>query len=95
MDAAGRLTQDSTGCQIHYTPFDLPRIVSKGGKEVTFAYDAFGRRVLKTEAEGGVVTKTVTLGGLYERRERVEGGAIAVQHVYYVHGDEGPVAQFV
>ena len=71
-DDGGRLHHDTTGRQIQYTPFDLPRRISDAGKEVTFAYDAFGSRILKTSFEAGVVTRTLTLGGLYERRERIE-----------------------
>jgi RHS repeat-associated protein len=52
-----------------------------------FRYDAAGSRVKKSGLGGEVIT----IGGLYERR--TVGGT--TQHVFYVHGGEGPVAQVV
>jgi len=92
-DGHGRQDQDTDGRQIQYTPFDLPRHIGQNGSEAHFAYDAFGSRVKKTSFENGVVTTTITVGGVYERRERAEANAVEVQHVFYVEGDDGPVAQ--
>jgi len=92
-DSHGRQNQDSDGRQIQYTPFDLPRHIAQNGNEVHFAYDAFGARVKKTSFEGGAVTTTLTLGDVYERRERIDANAAEVQHVFYLAGDDGPVAQ--
>lgn len=83
---------------VQYTPFDLPRQVSRLGDapaEVELAYDAFGTRVKKTTSSDGVLATTITLGGLYERRERSGANGTTVQHVFYVHGDDGPIAQVV
>ena len=69
-----------------YTQFNLPRTVTTSSGVTSFEYDARGARVKKTEPDG---SKTISLGGLYERRT-VNG--VATQ-VCYVQGAEGPVAQ--
>ncbi|WP_437961583.1 FG-GAP-like repeat-containing protein [Sorangium sp. So ce119] len=86
-DKAGRLEGSSAGLRIRYTAFDLPRWVERGGKRWDFLYDAFGARVKK--AQDG--EETVTIGGVYERREDASG----TRHVFRVASPEGEVAQVV
>lgn len=85
-DARGRQVL-APGRSVHYSDADLPRGIGTLGSETTFLYDAFGARVSKT---GGLGT-TLTLGDLYERRTT----SGAVEHVFYVHSDEGAVVEVV
>jgi RHS repeat-associated protein len=96
-DARGRVTGDDGGRTIDYTPYSLPRHIQQPGAEADFAYDAFGTRVQKTSHDEatGTTTTTITLGGVYERRKRQDASGISVLHVFYVLGEEGPVAQVV
>ena len=71
-----------------YTDFDLPQTITTPVGITAFSYDASGARVKKSGPGG----KTVTIAGLYERRERAGG---VLEHVFYVHGSDGPVAQVV
>ena len=92
-DSAGTYDYDAHGRQIAapgrtvdvYTPFDLPRTITTASGATGFTYDAFDSRVRKS----GPGAETVTLAGLYERREA--GGT--VDHVFYVQSETGPVTQ--
>ncbi|WP_437968481.1 RHS repeat-associated core domain-containing protein [Sorangium sp. So ce260] len=86
-DARGRLEQDPER-EIRYTSFDLPREITTAAGVTRFDYDAAGARVRKAGPAG----TTVTLGGLYERRQGAEG----TKHVFLVPGSDGlMVAQVV
>ncbi|WP_437578092.1 FG-GAP-like repeat-containing protein [Sorangium sp. So ce887] len=65
-DARGRLVQDPER-EIRYTSFDLPREITTAAGVTRFDYDAAGARVRKVGPAG----TTVTVGGLYERRQGV------------------------
>lgn len=71
-----------------YTPFDLPRTVTKDGKTTTFAYDAFGTRIKKTGPDG----TSFTLPGLFEDRTDTAGKH---SYVFYLTGPEGAIGQAV
>ena len=60
---------------------------------MTFAYDAFGDRVKKTASIDGVLLHSTITLGLYERREIATETGPQVTHVFYVPGEDGPVAQ--
>jgi YD repeat-containing protein len=85
-DDRGRQTV-APGRTVDFTEFDLPRTITAASGVTHFLYDAGHARVKKEGPTGTVVS----LGGLYERRE--SGGK--TQHVFYVQGGEGPVAQVV
>ncbi|WP_433931900.1 FG-GAP-like repeat-containing protein [Sorangium cellulosum] len=86
-DARGRLERDPER-EVHYTSFDLPLKIITAAGETRFDYDASGARVRKQGPAG----TTVTLGGLYERRQGAEG----TKHVFLVPGSDGlMVAQVV
>ncbi|WP_437832732.1 FG-GAP-like repeat-containing protein [Sorangium sp. So ce1153] len=86
-DARGRLEQDPER-EVHYTNFDLPREIVTAAGTTRFDYDAAGARVRKQGPAG----TTVTLGGVYERRQGAEG----TKHVFLVPGSDGlVVAQVV
>lgn len=93
-DARGRMIE-SAGRGITYTSFDLPRTITKGPNKTTFLYDAFGARVKKTVAPiaspQNILSSTVTLGGIYERRSIAGKTA----HHFYVTGDGEPVSEVV
>jgi RHS repeat-associated protein len=86
-DDRGR-QEDAPGRAVTYTDFDLLQTITTPFGITRFSYDAGGARVKKSGPEG----ETVTLAGLYERRERAGGG---LEHMFYVHGSEGPVAQVI
>ncbi|WP_437675410.1 RHS repeat-associated core domain-containing protein [Sorangium sp. So ce131] len=86
-DARGRLEQDPDR-SLAYTSFDLPREIATAAGVTRFEYDAAGARVRKQGPAG----TTVTIGGLYQRREDADG----TKHVYLVPGSDGlAVAQVV
>ena len=85
-DAKGRQTSGD-GRTVSWTPFDLPRSVTRGTKTTTYAYDASGRRF--SETTGADVT--VTVGGVYERRTT----AGVTRHVHHIDGPDGPIGQIV
>ncbi|AUX35167.1 MULTISPECIES: FG-GAP-like repeat-containing protein [Sorangium] len=86
-DARGRLERDPER-EIRYTSFDLPREITTAAGVTRFDYDAAGARVRKVGPAG----TTVTVGGLYERRQGEEG----TKHVFLVPGSDGlMVAQVV
>ena len=83
------------GRAVTYKPFDLPAEILDEGLVTTFSYDAFGTRVRKLRTVPGAPAEQEgvdTIDGLYERRW-TDGGP--VEHVFYVHGTDGPVAQVV
>lgn len=85
-DALGRM-DDGAQRQTLYTSFDLPRTITKNGKNWTFAYDAGQARTKKTGPDG----TTLYMDGLYERRD---AGGVR-KHVYHVHGTDGDVAEVI
>ncbi|WP_104983893.1 RHS repeat-associated core domain-containing protein [Sorangium cellulosum] len=86
-DARGRLEQDPDR-SLAYTSFDLPREIATAAGVTRFEYDAAGARVRKQGPAG----TTVTIGGLYQRREDAGG----TKHVFLVPGSDGlAVAQVV
>lgn len=92
-DALGRQTYGLGGRLVEYDHRDLPTRVQIGGDEIEYRYDAGGLRVEATHVRGGSLDRRVRyLGRLYERREDAGG---LTQHVHYVHGPEGVVAQVI
>ncbi len=93
-DPRGRQTEGG-GRGVVWTDFDLPKQITQNGQTTSFDYDAFGTRVrkIRNDGSGAPLASTVTLGGLYERREDLQEGTL--QHVFYVHGEDGAVAQIV
>lgn len=89
-DAVGRQTERPDGETITYTSFDLPRTIT-GPRAATFAYDAFGTRVKKQKTGSNI--STVYVGGLYEKRTSGSVSSPVVDHVFYVSGPSGVVAQ--
>ncbi len=92
-DARGRQIEGGNR-GITWTDFDLPKRITHAAGATEFEYDALGTRVRKTLIDGATqvaTTSTVTLGGLYERRQDVAAGTI--EHVFYLQGEGGPVAQ--
>ncbi len=88
-DAAGRETfafdNGSPARAIGYTSRDLPRDGTIDGTPFTMQYDAFGTRFRKVHG----AEETLYLGDRYEQRT-VNG---AIDHVFYVRGPEGIIAQ--
>jgi RHS repeat-associated protein len=85
-DARGRQTS-TPDRQVLFTERNLPKAITTAEGTTTFLYDTTGQRVKKRTANGE--SETVSLGGLYERRR---AGA-TIQHIFYVHGTEGHLAQ--
>jgi RHS repeat-associated protein len=84
-DMRGNQIGRPDGEAITYSGFDLPRTVT-GPRAATFSYDAFGAR---TEKRKSSTDNTVYIGDLYEKRQSGSN----VDHVFYVPGPRGPVAQ--
>jgi RHS repeat-associated protein len=66
--------------------FGLPKQVTTNNVETTFQYDAFRSRVVKANNQG---SRTVSLGGLYEKR--LDNGQTA--YAFYVAAEGRVVAQ--
>ena len=75
------------GHTITYTAFDQPKEFTgkDGASAVLLDYGGEGMRVRKSTPEA----VTIYVGGLYERITRASG---EVEHRYYVHGPERPIA---
>jgi RHS repeat-associated protein len=86
-DERGRLDGSTAGLAIEYTDFDLPKSITKNNVTTDFSYDAGHHRVRKAGPSG----TTITLGGLYERREDASG----TKHVFNIGGPDGMIAQVV
>jgi RHS repeat-associated protein len=87
-DPAGQLTSLGS-IAVTWTPFGLPRRIVDGARVRTFAYDAFGQRVLASDSRGGTSTSTLTVGGLYSEETTPSG----TQATYSIVGSPGVVAQ--
>ncbi|MDC3957499.1 RHS repeat-associated core domain-containing protein [Polyangium jinanense] len=75
------------GHTIAYTAFDQPKefTAKDGASAVLLDYGGDGMRLRKSTPEA----VTIYVGGLYERVTRANG---EVEHRYYVHGPERPIA---
>jgi RHS repeat-associated protein len=82
-DELGRLKQDPRRT-LAWTPFDLPRSVTRDGQTWTFRYGAADERVRKSGPDG----TTTYLAGLYEKHE----AAAATRHVFHVVGSDEALA---
>jgi RHS repeat-associated protein len=86
-DARGRQYSAAYGNRIvTFNESNLPKTITTTAGTTTFAYDAVGGRVKKTDAKG---VETITLGGLYERRK----DAKSTLHIFYVPGSDGALTQ--
>jgi RHS repeat-associated protein len=85
-DSRGRLLNDGTRTYT-YTPFDLPKTITRGATTWQFRYDAAENRVVKTDGS----TTVLTVGDLLERRTTPTG----VTHVYRLPGPDGMSAELV
>jgi RHS repeat-associated protein len=74
------------GTTVSYTPFDLPRAITRGAETFTFGYDGDARRIRKTTPE----SETLYFGELYERVTQRRSGV--VEHRYHVHSPERVIA---
>jgi RHS repeat-associated protein len=93
----GAYTYDGNGNQtgrpgneiVTYNAEDLPKTISGvASRAANFRYDADGSRVEKVKTASGEVT--VYLDGLYERRKL---NSTTTEHLHYIFGPEGVVAQ--
>ena len=83
-DARGR-QYETPDRHVVFTEHNLPKTITTTDGTAYFLYDATGQRVRKRDGKG----ETISLGGLYERRRSGSG----IQHVFYVHGSDGHLAQ--
>ena len=73
--------------ELEYTYFNLPTKVTEGPRQWTFGYDASQQRAFKQGNDG---SRTVYVGGLYEKRTKPDGTA---SHIFLVVGVGEVVAQ--
>ncbi|MFS8066644.1 MAG: RHS repeat domain-containing protein, partial [Byssovorax sp.] len=85
-NAVGNQVARPGGATVAYTPFDLPRKITQGGKTVSFGYAGDEQRIRKTTTDA----ETFYFGKLYERVTEAASGAKT--HRYYVHSPERVVA---
>jgi RHS repeat-associated protein len=83
-DAAGRQTKTDSR-EVTFTPEGKPRSVTVGGVTTDLRYGPGHQRVEKLAPD----SRTVYIGGLYEKRITAD----STQHVFFVPGDTGIVAQ--
>jgi len=84
-DAIGNQITRPGGVSVTYTPFDLPKTMSKGGKTTSFGYDGDQQRIRKTTP----TAETLYFGDIFEQ---VTGAAGVVEHRFYVHSPERAIA---
>ena len=87
-DSAGRQMYAGPRVVSKYSGFNLPLAMTQGSHDVMFLYDAFGRRVVKSDRTG---TKTVYAGDLYERHSK----GLAREHVFKLWAEGRIVAEMV
>jgi RHS repeat-associated protein len=87
-DGNGNQTGRPNGEAVTYTAFNLPKTIT-GPHAATFKYDAAGRRAKKQLTTTS--DSTVYVSGLYEKR--VNGSVGLIDHIFYILGPDGPVAQ--
>ncbi|HMY21439.1 MAG TPA: RHS repeat-associated core domain-containing protein, partial [Polyangium sp.] len=85
-DAVGNQITRPGGVSITYTPFDLPKTITKGGKTTTFGYDADQQRIRKTSP----TSETIYFGEIFEQVTSAAG----VERRFYVHSPERAIAVF-
>jgi len=78
-DANGNLTKDETGALLTYDAWNRLVKVAKGSANVTYSYDAVGRRI--TESLNGV-TKDLYYSNAWQVLEERTGGAAKTQYVW-------------
>jgi RHS repeat-associated protein len=83
-DAVGNQFTRPGGVSITYTPFDLPRTITQGAKEVSFGYDGDEQRIRKTTAN----SETFSFEDLFEQ---VTTGLVK-EYRYYLHSPERTIA---
>jgi RHS repeat-associated protein len=84
-DAVGNQITRPGGVSLTYTPFDLPKTITKGGKTTSFGYDGDEQRIRKTTP----TTETLYFGGIFEQ---VTTSAGVVEHRFFVHSPERAIA---
>ncbi|HRI69809.1 MAG TPA: RHS repeat-associated core domain-containing protein, partial [Polyangium sp.] len=72
------------GISVTYTPFDLPKTITKGGKTTSFGYDGGQQRIRKVSP----TAETLYFGDIFEQVTT----AGVVEHRYYVHSPERAIA---
>ncbi|MBN1377806.1 MAG: VCBS repeat-containing protein [Gammaproteobacteria bacterium] len=81
-DANGNLTEDSTGRDIEYAPFDKPSLITKGDTQIAFEYGPGRARFKQVKTEGSEITTTLYLGNV--ERVTLPNGTKQVKH--YING---------
>lgn len=84
-DAVGNQTARPGGISVTYTPFDLPKTITKGGKTTSLGYDGDQKRIRKTSA----TSETLYFGDIFEQVTSAVG---VIERRFYVHSPERAIA---
>ncbi len=84
-DAVGNQITRPGGVSVTYTPFDLPKTITLGGKTTSFGYDGDEQRLRKTTP----TSETLYFGELFEQVTNTGG---IVEHRFYVFSPERAIA---
>ncbi len=84
-DAVGNQITRPGGVSVTYTPFDLPRTITKSGKTASFGYDGNQQRIRKTTP----AAETLYFGDIFEQ---ITSAAGVVERRFYVHSPERAIA---
>jgi RHS repeat-associated protein len=88
-DPVGNQTARPGGVTVSYTPFDLPRAITKGAQQVAaFSYDGDEKRIHKITAS----EETIYFEDLYERVTHPSSPSTPAVHRFYVRSPERVVA---
>ncbi len=83
-DAVGNQITRPGGMSVTYTPFDLPKTITKAGKTTSFGYDGDEQRIRKSSP----TAETLYFGDMFEQ---VKAGN-NTEFRYYVHSPERVIA---
>jgi len=86
-DKNGNMTS-GFGRTISWTSFNMPKLVQRNGVSSRFTYDTEHGRILQEGAQGGVLKRTIYVGGMFEE---VNDGA-KIERKHYISSPAGRIA---
>ena len=86
-DKNGNMTS-GFGRTISWTSFNMPKLIQRNGVSSRFTYDVEHGRIMQEEAQGGVLKRTIYVGGMFEE---VNDGA-KIERKHYIASPAGRIA---
>jgi RHS repeat-associated protein len=86
-DKNGNMTS-GFGRTISWTSFNMPNLIQRNGVSSRFTYDVEHGRIMQEAAQGGVLRRTIYVGGMFEE---VNDGA-KIERKHYISSPAGRIA---